>query len=452
MSAPSEHLERLHRTAVDARDLLASAGVDRWELYAKASASREVTISGGDRRAAVVENAETGVAIRTRRNAASGFAAAAGFEPSAWRFAVELALEREVHDPVDPFPPEHMLGAREIPEPADPPPSGWAQHTAERLASELLTRSNGRVALLRATVRVGHTAWILHRSEGFVATCHGSSCYLLLEAIEREHRSGVWRDLVYLPSFELLDPASLAQRLIDRIALMTTPYQPDDGIRDVIANGEVTAQLISAIVPLFLATPQAADPLPALLDTNGQLASADLSLVDDRSGKHGILRTPCDGEGIAARRITVLDAGVPRHRLASYRHALACDEHPNGGAVRHSYRDQPTTGIANLEVLSEAPLTPRELLSNAEDGIYLLRLNAPLELDLVADRYRMVAAALDLSTGASTWVPSLEIRGSVSRLLQRIDGVATDRSWYSTAAGMIAAPTVLIRRQSVLCR
>jgi predicted Zn-dependent protease len=448
----SEHLERLHRTAVDARDLLAAAGVDRWELYAKASASREVTVTGGERGAAVVENAETGVAIRTRRQAASGFAAAAGLEPAAWRVAVDLALQREAHDPVDPVPPEHLLGAREVPEPPSPPPAGWAQHTAERLANELGTRSKGRVTLLRASVRIGHTAWILHRSEGFVATCHGSSCYLLLEAIERAQRTGVWRELVHVPSFEQLDPATLAQRLADRIALMTDPFEPAEGIRDVIANGEVTAQLVSALVPLFLATPEAVDPLPGLLDRNGRLAGPDLSLVDDRAGEHGLLRTPCDGEGILARRITVLDEGIPRHRLASYRHALACDEHPQGGAVRHSYRELPTTGIANLEVLSPSPLAPRALLEAAPDAVYLLRLNAPVEVDLAADRYRMVAAALDLGAGRSAWVPSLEARGSVSRLLQRIDGVATDRSWFSTPAGMIAAPTLLVRRQPVLSR
>ena len=63
--------------------------------------------------------------------------------------------------------------------------------------------------------------------------------------------------------------------------------------------------------------------------------------------------SPCDGEGLPARRTLLLEEGAPRHRVACYADACRFDELPRGGAVRLSYRDRPATGLANLRVLTD---------------------------------------------------------------------------------------------------
>ncbi|MCU0234345.1 MAG: metallopeptidase TldD-related protein, partial [Thermoanaerobaculales bacterium] len=48
------------------------------------------------------------------------------------------------------------------------------------------------------------------------------------------------------------------------------------------------------------------------------------------------------------------------------------------------------------------------------------------------------------------WHPVVELRGSLGRLLQRIEAVGNDRRWFQSGRGFVGAPSLLIRRQRVV--
>jgi predicted Zn-dependent protease len=75
VSDGSGHLDRLHTAAAAARTRLEAAGAARWEIFAKASTSREVEIAPGQP-LRVLRIEETGVAVRTFDSGKAGFAAA----------------------------------------------------------------------------------------------------------------------------------------------------------------------------------------------------------------------------------------------------------------------------------------------------------------------------------------------------------------------------------------
>jgi PmbA protein len=192
------------------------------------------------------------------------------------------------------------------------------------------------------------------------------------------------------------------------------------------------------------------EPVASLLDRDGCLASPALTLVDDRLDPGAPITGPCDGEGMPARRTLLLERGVPRHRLTSYRDAAALGEAPQGGALRLSYRDYPATGIANLKVATERGLPSRELLERAGRALYLLRPLAPILVDYRRDSCRIVAAGVWLDGQAVRGRhPVVELVGSLGTLLRRIDAVGTDAQWFQTERGCVSAPSILVRRQRV---
>lgn len=444
--AASRVLERLAGAAGEARDALARAGAPRWELYAKAS-SWEETLQRTGSATTTVRCQETGLAVRTRRHERTGFAAASGAGPRAWRAAVEAALSVEQPDAIDPLPPPEKLGTTPLQTaPPGAPSPGWGESVLTRLESEVGEASDGRLRLLRASVRLGEAGWILHTAEGFTATHLGASCLLLAEVGGTAAGRPAWRELVPIPSASSLDPAVVARRLVDPLLLLDTPSAARSGVEDVLLDRAVAAHLLGGLVSLLVAS----EPNQNMPFQGQLLGSELLTLVDDRLGLEGPLTAPCDGEGLPSREIVLVDRGVLRGRLASYRDAVRAGIDPPGGAMRSSYREPPQTGVANLVLRPEPAVSPRDLLAAAGRCLYLLRLAGPPEVEPHHDRYRLSGIGVTLEDGAvRAWHPLVEVRGRVSRLLQRLEAAGSDRAWFQTAAGVVGTPSLLVRSQLV---
>jgi len=440
-------MHRLHRAAGAGRDLLARLADGRWELFAKASDVHTFVRSASfPEQEARIE--ETGVAVRVTSGGRTGFAAASGLEAAAARHAIEGALASALPQPHDPIPPARLLGSIQPPERPGPPAPGWASFISERLDGRIRAESRGLLTPVRISVHEGRYAWILTNGEGAVATHQSTACSVTAE-LAREGW-GASRQWVWVSDPAALDPEELAIRITDRGLLGGHPGSLRSGLWDVLLASEVAAQLLAALAPLFVAGHGRGDALARLLDREGRLASPMLTLVDDRSGEHGPLTAPCDGEGLPARRITILEEGVPRHRIASYGDALSAGDPPNGGARRVSYRDPPVSGLANLMVITSDGEPPGRLLEQAPSAVYLTRLLSPVAIDAERNLVRMLASGLRLAgSRPESWHPLLELRCGLGPMLRSVDAVGTDLEWYETAAGYVGAPSLLIRRQPV---
>jgi PmbA protein len=445
-----DYSERLHEAARAARTELDNSPAERWEFFAKASSTREVEVNPA-RPLGVINVEETGVAVRTWRDGNGGFAAASGLGTLASRHAVEGALATESPLARDPLPPARMLGCSEVGAVRRLPPSGWATHIGGELARSIANRGAGRLELRRVVIQEGAFAWILATAEDQVARHEDTSTALLAEVEAKGDHTGVWRDWIHIPDPETFDLEVATAQICDRAMLTRSRVATDSGLRDLILHPEVAAQVLAAIARLFLVSAGDEDPLPSLLGPDGRLATPALTLVDDRVDPNAPVTGPCDGEGLPARRTLLLDRGIPRHLLGSYRDATRCSEVPRGGALRLSYRDYPRTGVANLRVVTEEGVAAGSLLGSADRALYLLRPLAPVTFEPAADTYRIIASGVWLDGHAVRgWHPVVELRGSLGRLLRRIEAVGTDLRWFQTECGFIGTPSVLVRRQPVV--
>lgn len=446
----NDYLDRLNAAADAARTELENRPTERWEIFAKASFTREVEVAPGTP-LGVIHVEETGVAVRTVRSRQAGFAAASGLEGGASRRAVEGALSTEMAIAFDPLPPSRILGTTEVRPPRPLPPSGWASHVGEELARILAATARRHVRLRRAIIQEGAFAWILATGEGWVARHEDTSTALLAEVEVEGERSGVWRDWLHIPNPEAFDLEAAAAQVSDRALLTRNRITTDSGLHDLILHPEVAAELFAAITPLFLVSTDNEQVLSEIIDREGRLAAPALTLVDDRTDPAAPITGPCDGEGLPARRTLLVEDGVPRYRMASYRDAVRHSESSRGGALRLSYRDYPATGIANLQVAIDGGVAAATVLSSADRALYLLRPVGPVSFEAATDSYRIIACGVWLDGHTVRgWHPVVELRGSLGRLLRRIEAVGTDLRWFQTSRGFIGTPSLLIRRQPVI--
>jgi predicted Zn-dependent protease len=91
------------------------------------------------------------------------------------------------------------------------------------------------------------------------------------------------------------------------------------------------------------------------------------------------------------------------------------------------------------------------LLGSADHALYLLRPLAPIAFEPSSDTYRIIASGVWLDGhNVRGWHPVVELRGSLGRLLRRIEAVGTDLRWFQTSRGFVGAPSLLVRRQPVI--
>lgn len=445
---PKDLHQRIGRSFDVCRDHLGTTTVDRWEVFAKSSLTRETEIMEGSlRRTVQVE--ESGIGVRVYDGGRSGFAAVSGLEPAAARSVIDAARAGAVDGP-DPMPPPRLLGTSPVPPGPDLPPQGWAQHVVGELGLALATLSKNHLKLGRAITQEGCYAWKLETGDEWSATHERTVASIMVEVLVGD-RPGTWREWVHVADPKSFDAEAVAARIGNRALLTRHGVATDQGLHDLLLHPEVSAQLVAALSPLFIATPSDHDPLPALLDRNGLLAAFALTVTDDRSDPTAPVVSPCDGEGLPARRTLLLEEGAPRHRVACYADARRYDELPRGGATRLSYRDRPTTGLVNLRVLTDDGMAAPELLGASERALYLLRPLAPVVCDLAGDSYSLIASGVWLEKQrVRGWHPVVELHGALGTLLRRIDAVGSDLCWFETPRGFVGAPSLLIRRQPVV--
>ncbi len=427
---------------------LATGTVERWEVFAKSSFTRETELIDG-RLQRTIQIEESGIGVRIWDGTRAGFAATSGLDASAARNAIAAAKAGSAPGP-DPMPPQRLLGLTAVPSGPRMPPRGWAQHVTGELALSLASLSGGSLRLGRAIVQEGRYAWRLSTADDWSAQHQRTVASMLVEVLVGD-RPGIWREWVHIADPETFDAEAVASRIGNRALLTRHRITTDQGLHDLILHPEVSSQLLAAISPLFFARPDEKDPLPGLLGPDGLLSAYALTLVDDRSDPTAPVVGPCDGEGLPARRTLLLEEGAPRHRVASFADARRFDETPRGGAVRLSYRDRPSSGLANLRVLTDDGMAAGELLSASDRALYLLRPLAPVTADLENDTYSFIASGVWIDRQrVRGWHPVVELSGGLGTLLRRIDAVGTDLCWFQTARGFVGAPSLLVRRQPVV--
>ncbi len=180
-----------------------------------------------------------------------------------------------------------------------------------------------------------------------------------------------------------------------------------------------------------------------LRDRMGQKIFADgIRIIDDPLRKRGLRSHPFDGEGVAGKRLALIDDGVLASWILDCATARELGLKTTGHASR-GVSSVPSPSAANLH-LEPGRVTPAELIADVQDGFYVT--------DLIGSGVNMVTG--DYSRGASGfWIENGKTTFAVSEVT--IAGHLTDIFRSLTPANDLVfryginAPTVRIEGLTV---
>jgi PmbA protein len=174
-----------------------------------------------------------------------------------------------------------------------------------------------------------------------------------------------------------------------------------------------------------------------------QIASSAVTVIDDPLRRAGLASRPFDGEGVASKRLTVVEGGVLKSYLLDSYSARRLDLRPTGHAAR-SAGDAPTVSPTNF-YLAPGPHTPEAIVASIPRGLYVTELIG-FGVNHVTGDYSRGAAGLWIEHGELTHaVEEVTIAGNLLEMFRNIEMVGNDLVFRSGTS----SPTVKLERMTV---
>lgn len=442
----SDLLELAQRVAGEA------APGEEVEAFVARGSSTSVRVHGGEIES-LTQATSQGVGVRVVRDKRQGFAWAGSLDE-----AVIDEVLAEARDNAAFSEPEAWIGLAEPDGVAPPDVDLWRDAMADmpterkvELALELeraVRRRDPRIVGVRTS------AWGDGSGEGAVATSTGIAvsgrstfCHLSVLALAEEGdqtQTGSGLSVGRQPSEIDLDEA--ADDAADRATRMLGATQPPSGTVTLVLEPRMAATLLSIVGGTLNGESVLKGRSPFADRVGEQIASPLITLVDDPTDPASLGADRHDGEGLATRRVPLIEAGVLRgflHNTATGRRAGM----PSTASAVRGYRSTPGVGAQALAVgLGSGTL--EDLMAGVDDGVLVQSMTGIHSgVNAVSGDFSVGIEGVMVRGGAlAEPVREATVASTLQRLLLDVSAVGGEREWTpgGTGAAALVIPGVTL--------
>ncbi len=174
------------------------------------------------------------------------------------------------------------------------------------------------------------------------------------------------------------------------------------------------------------------------------IASDELSIIDDGLIDAGIGTSASDDEGVPSQRTDIIEKGELKSFLYDHHTALKEEKKSTGNATRGSYSGMPRIGIRNM-ILSHKT---SDLISETKEGILVTSVIGGHTANSVSGDFSLEGRGAFIIKDGCVCKPikQVMISGNVFDLIKNIDGLDTDVKMV----GSVITPTVRVKDMKVV--
>ena len=270
---------------------------------------------------------------------------------------------------------------------------------AAALAVQGVAKSGG------ASASAGIGGMVLVTSHGFRGAYLGSSHGVSMTAIAGEG-TAMERDYDYSSvrhASDLESPQKIGRTAGERAVERINPRKVTTRKVPVVFDPRVAGSLVSHLASAANGA-SVARKTSFLRDKMGQKLFADgIRIIDDPLRKRGLRSHPFDGEGVAGKKLALVDDGVLRSWILDCSTARELGLTTTGHASR-GVSSTPSPGASNLH-LEAGTLSPAALIADIEDGFYVTDLIG-MGVNMVTGDYSRGASGFWIENGKRTYAVS----------------------------------------------
>ena len=419
-------------------------GGEQVEAFVGSSTSTSVKVHGGEIES-LTQATTAGIGVRVVREGRQGFAYAGTLDP-----AVIAEVLAEARDNAAYAQPEDWVGL------AAPDGVGPAEVDLWRdalvamptdrkvaLALELERAVRARDSRI-AGVRVaqwgdGSGAAAVATSTGIAVSGRSTFCHLSVQALaeaDGETTTGYGVSVGREPGDVAVDEA--ADDAAERATRLLGAVKPATGPVTVVLEPRMAATILGVVAGMLNGESVLKGRSPFAERVGHQIASPLLTLVDDPTDPRSLGADSHDGEGLATRRVPLIDAGVLQgflHNTATGRRAGV----PSTASAVRGYRTTPGVGAQALAVTPGRGALD-ELIAGVDRGVLVQSMTGLHSgVNRVSGDFSVGIEGL-MVRGGSRAEPVREatVASTVQRLLLDISAVGGELEWTPGGAGSVA--------------
>jgi len=294
-----------------------------------------------------------------------------------------------------------------------------------------VTKSGG------AGASAGIGGMVLVTSHGFSGSYLGSRHSVSMQAIAGEG-TGMETDYDFssaLHATDLDDPEKIGRTAGEKAVARLNPRKVSTRKVPVVFDwsiaGSVVGHLVSAINGSSIARKTS-----FLKDKMGErIFAAGINIIDDPLRKRGLRSRPFDGEGVAGKRMALIEDGVLKTWILDSATARELGLATTGHAGR-SASSTPSPSATNLH-LEPGKLSPEELIKDIDEGFYVTDLIGS-GANMITGDYSRGAAGFWIEKGQRTYpVSEVTIAGNMLDMFRTVTPANNLTFRYGTNAPTI---------------
>jgi PmbA protein len=215
----------------------------------------------------------------------------------------------------------------------------------------------------------------------------------------------------------------------------------------VLLRNEASAQLLGTYSANFSAENTQAG-LSFLKDKLGvQIANDNITIIDDPFLEGGLASRTFDSEGVAAKPVTLVEAGVLKSLLYNLKTAKKDQTATTGHAFKDSYKGSVKVGPSNLYI-EPSSASFEELVAMIDEGVFITNLSGLHSgANKVSGDFSLAANGFYVKDGKIQYpVNLMTIAGNFYQLLNNVDAVGADLTFPLSPIG---SPSLLVKSLSV---
>ncbi|MCU1368748.1 MAG: peptidase family protein, partial [Ilumatobacteraceae bacterium] len=235
------------------------------------------------------------------------------------------------------------------------------------------------------------------------------------------------------------DLAKAAREAADRATRLLGAVKPPSKKITVVLDPYVTAQFLG-VLSSALNGENVAKGRSLFANRVGEsVASPLFTLVDDPTNPKAYTATDIDGEGLAARRNALIDAGVLQGFVHSSYSARRAGTKSTGNAVRGGFKGTPGVGCLAMQ-LQPGTRSQAELIADVDDGVLIQSVQGMHSgVNAISGDFSTGASGLLISHGQLGGpVREFTIASTLQRMLHDIVEVGGDVDWLPMRAAGVS--------------
>ncbi|ALC92316.1 peptidase U62 [Bacillus sp. FJAT-18017] len=247
--------------------------------------------------------------------------------------------------------------------------------------------------------------------------------------------------------FNKLNAKEIAQKAAEKAIAQLNSRPIESKNYSVLIKNNAAAQLLAVYSGNFSAENTQAGVSPLKDKSGDEIASSKITIVDDPFLEGGLGCRTFDSEGVAVRKLTVVESGVLQSLLHNQKTAKKDGTSTTGHAYKDSYKSAVKVGPSNFYI-EPSKVEFDELLGSIDEGVLITSLSGLHSgANTVSGDFSVAANGFYVKDGKVQYpVNLMTIAGNFYQMLGDVAEIGADLTFPLSPIG---SPSILVKSLSV---